>query len=930
MSGDVKLAGTRQAYYRYWGKAAKEEDGVTVCHLLPYHSLDVAAVGQALLEQHPRLRQQLAILAGLDEVSFSRWMVFFLALHDLGKFADSFQNLCPDLLAQLQHRTSRRGYKERHDTLGFILWNQHIRGVLHNLGLLTGSGQSRRRQPDVVAVDFWVRAVTGHHGQPPKMIDTIFRDFFEDPQDVDAATGFITEVAGLLLPEGEVFPSLDVGRMKTASWWLAGFTVLCDWLGSGREASSFRTEPIDVRSYWQSIQEWAAAAVQKTGLLSAEPSKTFLLDDCFPAIAGGMIKPTPLQAQATQLPIGNGPQLFILEDVTGAGKTEAAVLLAHRLMQAGLAAGLYFGLPTMATSNAMYQRIGSIYRRLFAADAEPSLVLSHSARDLSDAFRLSVVDNEGEYQDGALSAAAHCNAWLADNRKKALLAAVGVGTIDQALLAVLPSRHQSLRLLGLLGKVLIVDEVHACDAYMHTLLRGLLSAHAAAGGSAILLSATLPRSQREGLVKAFSCGLNSQAVDAECVGSEAYPLLTHLHDGSVDELAVQTRDSVRRWVNVQTTDSEEEVAVIIRDAVKQGRCVCWIRNTVRDARKAWSRLVEQLPESHIELFHARYAMSDRLEIEKRVLKHFGPDSVPSERQGRVLVATQVVEQSLDLDFDVLISDLAPIDLVIQRAGRLHRHRRDGQGRRTDGPDERSNPVLYLYTPPWTDLPGTRWLRDALPGTAAVYREMDGQLWLGLHLLREAGGFRMPENARYLIESVYGEDALVEIPEALQEVALAKEGDRMGQSSQAKLNLLNIELGYQQEESNIWWDEAVTPTRLGEESVTVYLARYQNGALVPWVDGGRYAWTRSAVSVRKALIAGEGNSADIPQELLDTTRELLPAKGKWGVLLPMIPQTGSKTWLGSANNASGDECRIYYEREVGLMMENEWREMEGRG
>jgi CRISPR-associated endonuclease/helicase Cas3 len=365
--------------------------------------------------------------------------------------------------------------------------------------------------------------------------------------------------------------------------------------------------------------------------------------------------------------------------------------------------------------------------------------------------------------------------------------------------------------LGCWEKLLIVDEVHACDAYMQTLLQGLLTAHAAAGGSAILLSATLPRAQRESLVKAFSRGLNGQAVGAECVDSEAYPLLTHLHDGDVDELAVRTRDSVHRWVNVQTTDSEEEIAVIIRDAVKQGQCVCWIRNTVRDAREACLRLVEQLPEFRVELFHARYAMSDRLDIEQCVLKHFGLDSTPDERQGRVLVATQVVEQSLDLDFDVLISDLAPIDLVIQRAGRLHRHRRDGQGRRTDGPDERSEPVLYLYTPPWTDSPGTRRLRDALPGTAAVYREMDGQLWLGLRLLRKAGGFHMPENARYLIESVYGEEALAEIPDALQESALAEEGGRMAQRSQAELNLLNIEAGYQQEENNIWWDEAVTPT-----------------------------------------------------------------------------------------------------------------------
>ncbi|HEB87798.1 MAG TPA: CRISPR-associated helicase Cas3', partial [Gammaproteobacteria bacterium] len=734
---------------------------------------------------------------------------------------------------------------------------------------------------------------------------------------------FVAEVAGFLLPEGRAFPSLDIDRMKIASWWLAGFTVLCDWLGSGREASSFRTEAIDLKLYWQSIQEWAAAAVQKTGLLPVEPSMAFSLNDCFTEIEEGTIKPTPLQARAIQLGIGSGPQLFILEDVTGAGKTEAAVLLAHRLMQAGLASGMYFGLPTMATSNAMYQRIGSVYRHLFADNTEPSLVLAHSARDLSDAFRLSVMDSEGEYRDGALSAAAHCNAWLADNRKKALLAAVGVGTVDQALLAVLPSRHQSLRLLGLLGKVLIVDEVHACDTYMQTLLQGLLTAHAAAGGSAILLSATLPHTQRKSLINAFSRGLNSRSAEG-LVNSDAYPLLTHFHADGADECAMQTRDSVRRRVKVETLGSEEEVALIIREAVRRGQCVCWIRNTVNDARKAWSQLMKLLPESHVGLFHARYAMDDRLGIEKHVLNHFDPGSTPDERRGRVLVATQVVEQSLDLDFDVLVSDLAPIDLVIQRAGRLRRHRRSALGRRINGPDERGEPVLYLFTPPWTDTPGTRWLRDALPGTAAVYQEMDGQLWLGLRLLRKDGAFRMPEDARYLIESVYGEDALAEIPEALQESALAEEGGRMAKSSQAELNLLNIESGYQQEESNIWWDEAATPTRLGEESTTVYLARYENEEIVPWVGSGRYAWTRSAVSMRKALFSREGTYQDIPQEVFDSAHELLPAKGKWGVLLPLIQNEGGR-WCGNVLDGKGKDLSVCYDTVLGMMTEIETQE-----
>ena len=217
-------------------------------------------------------------------------------------------------------------------------------------------------------------------------------------------------------------------------------------------------------------------------------------------------------------PLNSKPQLFILEDVTGAGKTEAALVLTHRLLSAGLADGLYVALPTMATANAMYQRLGEVYRRFYENSALPSLILAHGARDLSDAFRKSVMLSENEaadlnYEDGhkeqdqELSATAYCNAWLADNRKTALLAVVCVFTLYQALLAVLPARHQSLRLLGLGRKVLLVDEVHAYDSYMQRLLDALLEMHARQGGSVILLSATLPQTMREKLVAAFHRGI---------------------------------------------------------------------------------------------------------------------------------------------------------------------------------------------------------------------------------------------------------------------------------------------------------------------------------------------------------------------------------------------------------------------------------------
>jgi len=709
--------------------------------------------------------------------------------------------------------------------------------------------------------------------------------------------------------------------MRHAAWWLAGFTVLCDWLGSSRRPEEFSDELMPLEEYWEMVQPWAGERIRQAGLLPHEPAERFGLADCLGGLSENGLRPTPLQARAADLPLAEGPQLFLLEDVTGAGKTEAALLLAQRLMAADCATGIYFGLPTMATSNAMYERLRKIYRHLYVPDSEPSLVLAHSASRLSDSFMGSLASGSASaYGDNTLSASAHCNAWLADNRKKALLAEVGVGTIDQALLAILPARHQSLRLLGLLDKILLVDEVHACDAYMQSLLCDLLRAHASVGGSAILLSATLSQAQRRALSKAFTEGLAAPAPDLRRITHEDYPLLTQVHAGGCEEYRVATRDSVRRRVGVEILESETAVLEQIVTAAAKGQCVCWIRNTVNDARRALILLRSHLAEGYIDLFHARFALADRLAIEQCVLSRFGPNSTPGDRRGRVLVATQVVEQSLDLDFDLMVTDLAPIDLIIQRAGRLQRHRRDPEGRRIDGPDGRGEPRLLIHAPPWTESPPRDWLSSYLAGTARVYEFQDARLWLGLRLVREAGSFHMPEDARRLIEGVYGEEAAEDRLAGLTETLFDAEGKKIAETAQAEINALRLEYGYSHEGVNRWWDEAMTPTRLGDPTTTVYLARWVEGRLRPWVDEGEHRWVRSAVSLRQALVAGEAEHPDIPKDVLDTTRDGLPARGRWGVLLPMEPQ-GEGWWRGYARNNKEETVMLTYHTEEGLMIEN---------
>jgi CRISPR-associated endonuclease/helicase Cas3 len=288
------------------------------------------------------------------------------------------------------------------------------------------------------------------------------------------------------------------------------------------------------------------------------------------------------------------------------------------------------------------------------------------------------------------------------------------------------------------------------------------------------------------------------------------------------------------------------------------------------------------------LFHARFALQDRLDIENRVLDAFGPQSTEEQRKGRILIATQVVEQSLDLDFDVLVTDLAPIDLIIQRAGRLCRHTRDVVGNRIDGPDQRGEPKLFVYAPAPDTETDSQWFTRSFPKAGKVYPH-HGQLWLTVALLRAKSQFAMPEDARFLIEGVYGDEAQSGIPEGLQNKSWTAEGDSMAKNSLAGQNALSWDKGYRDVPENRWFDEAVTPTRLGEDRTTVYLARWINGELVPWINEGLHRWQRSAVQVRRAIAVGEGRYEEISAEVIEACKHQLPAKGRWGVVLPLLQQ-----------------------------------------
>ncbi len=880
------------SYYSYWAKTDRgQESGGPSYHLLPYHCLDVAAVGYLLLDPKNVRCQRLASQLEVESEWLRSFFVFCLSLHDLGKFARSFQGLQIELSDKLVLGSTRMPYSERHDSLGFLLWKK-------------GFMKKKEGNYDwLKAILPWVKIVFGHHGMPPKESGESLGTSFKS-EDRDAAWEFTEAIMAFFLTDSDFIPLQDKGlskRLKNISWQLAGLSVLADWSGSNRDHFSYCSEVMPLGDYWQIALDSAGEALD---VFPKKPSvrKFTTINRLFSFIN----KPTPLQEYAVREPLADSPHLFILEDVTGAGKTEAGLILTHRLLSSGLVDGLYVALPTMATANAMYRRLGAVYRQFYGGGNIPSLVLAHGAREMSKEFRQSVSLTESngtdsDYADSSfvenqdLSATAFCNTWLADSKKKALLADVGVGTIDQALLAVLPARHQSLRLLGLVGKVLLVDEVHAYDSYMFKLLESLLEFHARQGGSVVLLSATLPYAMREKLVAAFEIGLNRSPSD---LASMAYPLVTHISATEEKEQYIDTREEVKRLVEVRRIETQSAIIEQIQHAVKQGECVCWIRNTVQEARNSFQELtgIKDFDPNDLHLFHSRFAMVDRQRIEEGILDLFGKNSGQDKRAGQVLVATQVVEQSLDLDFDMMITDLAPIDLIIQRAGRLCRHVRDKEGNRlaedTNECDQRGTPVLFVLAPEASSTADENWLQAQQPGTQAVYPHL-GRLWLTTELLFGTGcqgQFAMPGDARPLIEGVYSLDAEDKIPELMQETSWEADGKDMMQLSMAHLNILKLAKGYSRR-SGEWGEESRVPTRLVEnETVSVVLAIYEDGKFRPYAGKVYLAWAMSTVKIpeRQWLAAQKTIPASMTLliEELKTEEKAL----RWLEVFPLYEET----------------------------------------
>ena len=819
---------------QFWGKASPEDGSKLPFHPLPWHALDVAAAFEALVEAWPGAARK--ILDAFDAPPEShpaivRTLSAVVALHDIGKFAYAFQAKVPDRIPAIFGIRSRAA-PYRHDLGAAVLYDRDapFRAALEAL----------IPHRDAAAL---LDPIFFHHGRlRDGSLDliAIFR-----PEGLAAARAFAAAMPSLF--GAAVLPPLRPRAGPALSWRLAGLTALADWIGSNTRWFQYAATDRSLEAYLAEVaRRDAHNAVRAAGLSAAAPARA----GGFAALTGSAHPPTSAQAWAETVGLAEGAGLYILEDAMGSGKTEAAVVLAHRLMQAGRGDGLYVALPTMATANAIFDRLGKVYRRLFADGEAPSLALAHSAASLHPGFRKAVdIESQEDRGYGGDSldetASSQCTRWITEDRRRAFFADVGVGTVDQALMAVLPATHAPIRQLGLSRRILVVDEAHAYDAYMQEELGALVEFQAALGGSTIILSATLPGGIKTKLAARFSSGLagGRSGRPPELVRRD-YPLATAI-GGTVNETPLTLRPDLARTIAVRRIDGPEAALQRVVEHVASGAAVVYIRNTVDDAIET----VEALRQQGIEalLFHARYALCDRMAIEAAAVDRFGAKSTPDERRGSVLVATQVVEQSLDIDFDAMITDLAPVDLMIQRAGRLWRHTHRAR------PVEA--PVLEVVSPIPVDDPPPDWVGAMFPRAQWVYRD-HALLWLSARALFWRGALTVPDDLRPLVDGVYGGDGDLHIPKGLDRRSQDEAGRAAAAAGMARQNVLCFSNGYQRGSAHVWQDDLDIPTRLAEPTTTFRLARWDGQSLRPWSDDAdeRRAWRLSEVSVRTARAA----------------------------------------------------------------------------
>lgn len=826
---------------RHWGKADRTDN--ERIHLLEHHLADVAACFEALLEQ-PTVRSRLARTADLDDldaVTVARLCVL-VALHDIGKVNIGFQTQIwrPEDLSPYRKKPLPMGHIT--DLVPVLEYKDEETAEWFSDELEASQLLEWDKEGGATASGLLIAALS-HHGSP-----------------LNLSASCAANPAGWR-PFGDLNPRHCLNRIfrMIRNWFPAAFAVggaplpsapafqhmflglctLADWLGSDDRLFEFSDRPQD--DYFQRARERARKAVSEIGLAPGEQRNALQELPDFAALFDIDGIPNTMQTVTADLPLDE--QLIIIESETGSGKTEAALWRFGRMFQAGLVDGLYFALPTRTAATQIHKRLKTFVRNMFPDDYTPEVVLAvpgHLQAGSTTGRRLPRFEVLWDDQHSAGDAVIR-RRWAAESAKRFLAAQIAVGTIDQAMMAALQVRHAHVRAACLARSLLVVDEVHASDQYMRAILEHLLEAHLNAGGYACLMSATLGSVARQRLSAPSRVAAGDTVPLDEAIAAR-YPAITTR--GEKQEQLIKMGEGGRsKTLQVETVTEMGEFAAVAARAVAAARLgakILIIRNTVGHAVKT-QHAVEEAARSEQEdaaetklLFscngvpathHGRYAAEDRRQLDDAVEEQIGRKRGPG---GRIVVGTQTLEQSLDIDADLLITDLCPMDVLLQRIGRLHRHQR------TDRPKPYRRPACLVLVPADADLSPFLTRRQDTNGLGP-----NGFVYEDLRILEatkrlidehEAADspWTIPQMNRKLVERATHPDALnaitAEMGDDWTEHAKMIEGAFIADNLAARQVLLRRNRSFYKDNREVVFPDAEMKvrTRLGNEGVEISL------------------------------------------------------------------------------------------------------------
>lgn len=864
-----------------WGKLDRQAPDRTRAARLSLvgHCIDVAAVTRALLEL-PTWRARLQRLAGCEFSPTDLDRLAVLAfLHDAGKAGAGFYSKGVSdgeqaaWLRGAHHDRSQLGHtRVVAPLLGFAGdYGAHRQALGVEQLRLWGGSNELAQEP---LLDLWMAAVS-HHGEPISVEG--LRTLANGPHatwtqpiagyDPLAGLAQLRAAAAVLWPQAYADPRPMREPSQPLIHAFAGLVSLADWIGSNTDFFPYDLGPQDV-GRWPQAQATARRALRemRIDLEAARADLKARAPQFFDVFGFEATRPQQATAEA---PL---PSPVVLEAETGSGKTEAALWRFKRLFEQGEVDALCFLLPTRVAATGISQRLQSFVETLFPDPAlRPNTVLAvpgYLRANGEDGTRLAPFTVQWPDQERGAPLF-----WAAEHSKRYFAAAAAAATIDQFLLSTLQTKHAHLRGSVLLRSLVVVDEVHASDPYMRALLLKALQRHLAAGGHALLLSATLTSDMRDELLAAAPAPKRSGFRAARAVPSPALPddyprVSAPGHNqtfGPVTQHKCIQRE-LQPWMR-----EAEQVARRAAEAALAGARVLVLRNTVRQAVATQQALEALLGLDHPALFrcrgvpalhHGRYAFADRQALDHEVGLRFGKVAAHSHAPV-VLCATQTVEISVDCDADYMITDLAPMDVLLQRLGRLHRH----SARRGHRPALYAQPQCLVLVPADDDLSpllsggGARGLglgsRSAYPDVLCLQAT--------LRALRDQAAFPVldiPAHNRALVEQACGRPALQALAEALGGPWLAHamelHGKHSAQRSAALFNCID------------WlkpWREAVpgelnaqAKTRLGLDGIELALPEPVSSPLGHRID---------KLTVLAWMLPGlgdlpEGAAAELPQ------------------------------------------------------------------